>query len=670
MTTVRDRVVVVVMTGLDAYQTPLLDGMCQVLHARGYSVVAHISCERGPVLESSLTCAIRHLHPAGVITTNSLSDQHELALNAMLHELVLPAVRIGQDLPGEICVRADNGQGMTALMRHLLDDRGARRPVLVRGLRHHPDHVQREAIFRAELARRDLPMDEDLVIDGESERDITHRRMRALLARRRDMDAVVTTDDWCALAAIDVLKEAGLRVPEDVAVTGFDNYPLSSLVWPGLTTVDQNLQEQGRTAAELLLERLAGHPVAAQSLTPCTVVVRGTTAPPGASSPGESMTGEIVAQAAQAHLASQAAVLRLSRAMIDSRTLDDLREALVSCLEPLGLVRCFLAVYEGDPVRNADGTWHHTSRLVLDYRRGTAHPVPEDTYSSCDLLPPHLRGELAQGFLGFQMLVVGDNVLGHLLADHPFGPVPVVEPLRLDLSRTLQAVFNTRRLEEHSAELEELVAQRTSQLEDEVRTRRHAELELTRINLELERSLARDGLTRIANRTALERHLEKQWAIHVADGGELALLMVDVDVFKAYNDRYGHLLGDDALRAVASCLERAATRSEDLACRFGGEEFVVVLPRAGVQAALTVARRFRAALSAEAIPHDASPVADVVTASVGIAVTHPSPGTTPDMLVAAADRALYRAKEQGRDRIAVGTLDGGLSLVTGWRLHG
>jgi diguanylate cyclase (GGDEF)-like protein len=129
--------------------------------------------------------------------------------------------------------------------------------------------------------------------------------------------------------------------------------------------------------------------------------------------------------------------------------------------------------------------------------------------------------------------------------------------------------------------------------------------------------------------------------------------MVDVDLFKAYNDRYGHLLGDEALRTVAGCLEQAVRDPEDLACRYGGEEFAVVLPRRGMQGAVAVAVRFRGLLAEAGIVHEASTVSSVVTASIGIAVAVASERMEPAVLVEAADRALYRAKALGRDRVVV-----------------
>jgi two-component system cell cycle response regulator len=173
------------------------------------------------------------------------------------------------------------------------------------------------------------------------------------------------------------------------------------------------------------------------------------------------------------------------------------------------------------------------------------------------------------------------------------------------------------------------------------------------VNTELERLARSDGLTRIANRSSFEIQLQHHWADHLTNGRELALLMIDVDYFKAYNDYYGHVQGDEALRTVAACLEKAVRRRQDLAARYGGEEFVILLPDSNLEAAATIARRFQALLAEAAVPHAGSQVSTVVTASIGIAAIRPTAGETAQAIVHAADRTLYQAKRAGRNQLAV-----------------
>ena len=191
-------------------------------------------------------------------------------------------------------------------------------------------------------------------------------------------------------------------------------------------------------------------------------------------------------------------------------------------------------------------------------------------------------------------------------------------------------------------------AQRRAFLQErllELESRRHAEL--ARI----------DPLTGLANRRRLDRALEEEWGRARRLGYPLALLMIDIDAFKAYNDALGHQAGDTCLRRVAKTVALWARRPGDLAARYGGEEFAVLLPGTPLEEATQMAKRIRAAVAELGIEHPTSPVATVITVSVGCAAVVPGRGIRADTLLAAADAALYRAKHGGRDRVEA--VDGG-----------
>ncbi|NDV88007.1 diguanylate cyclase [Aurantimonas aggregata] len=168
--------------------------------------------------------------------------------------------------------------------------------------------------------------------------------------------------------------------------------------------------------------------------------------------------------------------------------------------------------------------------------------------------------------------------------------------------------------------------------------------------LALELLASLDGLTGIANRRAFDERVESEWALSALSGQPLSLLMIDIDHFKIYNDRLGHQCGDDCLKRIARIIG-GETRSEiDLVARYGGEEFAVVLPHAGIDAALSVAHRILEATDRAAIPHpDASPHYRV-TISIG-AASRDLAMNTPADLIAAADASLYAAKQRGRNLI-------------------
>ena len=172
-------------------------------------------------------------------------------------------------------------------------------------------------------------------------------------------------------------------------------------------------------------------------------------------------------------------------------------------------------------------------------------------------------------------------------------------------------------------------------------------------NTLLEELATIDGLTNVANRRRLDLYLQQEWQRATRAQTTISMLLLDVDDFKRFNDTYGHQAGDDCLRAVADVLRALALRGADLPARFGGEEFAVVLPETPADGARVVADSIREAIAALAIPHPDSTVAGHVTVSVGVASAQPGQGATTAGLIAACDRALYRAKQMGRNRTVV-----------------
>ena len=160
---------------------------------------------------------------------------------------------------------------------------------------------------------------------------------------------------------------------------------------------------------------------------------------------------------------------------------------------------------------------------------------------------------------------------------------------------------------------------------------------------------ARDGMTGLKNRGAFDDHFPRLWHQGVRDRRSLALLLIDVDHFKAYNDRYGHQAGDHTLRRVAQVVQSFARRPLDMAARYGGEEFVLTLFDVTADYAQQIAEDLRKAILALQIPHEDSPTAPFVTASVGIAVVRPKVGRSPEGTVQLADESLYSAKHGGRN---------------------
>ncbi len=167
---------------------------------------------------------------------------------------------------------------------------------------------------------------------------------------------------------------------------------------------------------------------------------------------------------------------------------------------------------------------------------------------------------------------------------------------------------------------------------------------------ELKRLAQTDSLTGLANRRRLDEAQSEEWRRAARTGTPLSLLLIDADRFKSYNDLYGHRRGDQVLIAIASVLRAGVQRAGDLPARQGGEEFAVLLPGVAQMAAIAVAERLRVAVQALAIVHAGSE-AGVVTVSIGVACGRPASGQPVIDLFETADRALYRAKDAGRNRV-------------------
>ena len=174
--------------------------------------------------------------------------------------------------------------------------------------------------------------------------------------------------------------------------------------------------------------------------------------------------------------------------------------------------------------------------------------------------------------------------------------------------------------------------------------------QLERANQELKFLSSVDGLTGIPNRRCFDQFLSRQWSLATRNREPLALIMCDIDFFKAYNDTYGHLDGDDCLKEVAAALKNSLKREIDFVARYGGEEFVAVLSNTDLEGATKIAETLRANVENLEIPHRLSSITPNVTISLGVAIGYANSAALPQTLIEAADNALYQAKQDGRNR--------------------
>jgi two-component system chemotaxis family response regulator WspR len=180
---------------------------------------------------------------------------------------------------------------------------------------------------------------------------------------------------------------------------------------------------------------------------------------------------------------------------------------------------------------------------------------------------------------------------------------------------------------------------------------RESQRQLADANIELQKLAALDGLTGIANRRRFDQALHTEWQRASREQRPLSLIMCDVDCFKAYNDTYGHLAGDLCLKRSAAVFTEHLKRPADIVARYGGEEFAIILPETAAEGALQIAEACRAHIEALAIAHTGS-ANGVVTLSLGVATMAPTPALSAETLIERADKALYAAKQGGRNRVS------------------
>jgi diguanylate cyclase (GGDEF)-like protein len=222
-----------------------------------------------------------------------------------------------------------------------------------------------------------------------------------------------------------------------------------------------------------------------------------------------------------------------------------------------------------------------------------------------------------------------------------------IENLQQELDQLKQEKVDLEIMLETATEHADLVE---SQLHKEINDRQEIEIALHSANQELEKLTILDSLTQVANRRRFDDYLLQEWQRLRQEKAPMSMILCDVDYFKSYNDAYGHLIGDHCLQQIALAIESSLENPAHLVARYGGEEFALILPNTDAQEAMKVAETIRTQVKSLKIAHHKSLIAEHVTLSLGVFTMIPTPEGSPELLIAIADKALYEAKAQGRDR--------------------
>ena len=282
---------------------------------------------------------------------------------------------------------------------------------------------------------------------------------------------------------------------------------------------------------------------------------------------------------------------------------------------------------------------HEFALILLDVQM----PVM-DGYETATLL----RGNKRTKNIPIIFVTAVNKEEAHVFRGYGSGGVDYLfKPLATDVLTSKVKIFlelhNQRQLlEKKTRELDAKVA--------ELETLKH-ELEESNEKLRLLSSL--DGPTDLPNRRFFDETLVREWQRGRRNQTPLTMIMVDIDHFKAYNDAYGHVIGDDCLRKVAAGLDESVLREVDSIARYGGEEFAAILPETNQEGGILIAQRMRNTIERLKITHEQSPTANHVTISLGLSTIIPNKGSNATRLIQSADRALYRAKASGRNTLEV-----------------
>ena len=524
------------------------------------------------------------------------------------------------------CVYTDESKALRPLLQHLINHHRLKRICFLAGYEGHPDSELRLNVYREEMAANGLPVDE--------KRDIFHGNMwlncgasayEAFFSDpERQPEAVVCANDYMAVGLMRTLQEHGIRIPEDVIVTGFDNVPTVATSVPTLTTVEQDFAGMATIAMERLDKQIRGEETKKTGKNKKNGIA------------GKMICGESCGCGHR----GEDYYIRLSderNRMVDSMNvrevsmtyltielsacddLKDLHQVLVNKMDDTPLMRdYYLCLFEkgknenGEPVFAEELT--DKACLVHAMRDRQDHGMPMITFDRCKLLPEMAeRAEEPQVFY-LMLLHQKEQFYGYAMFHYNPGEVPSTffQHWNVNLSGALSNM--------------------------------HKRNELLSLYEERRLSSITDVMTRLLNRRGLEEQLAPVWQRLCNDQESVAFVCFDLDRLKKINDQFGHQAGDFAIRLVANAIRMAAPK-EAIVARMGGDEFLAVLPEANQAAADRFIVEFNRQIRKMNREEDR---AFTVEASCGSVVFKLDTLSTIERCIRMSDEEMYRMKEQRR----------------------
>lgn len=721
------------------------------------------SSQRG-VLFDLVEAAVEAGHIDGILAlSGSLANfsTPEKLLRTYARFSKVPLISVSAQFAGIPSITVDNAGGMREMVSHLIRRHGRRRIAFICGPEHSYDARERFEAYRQVLRENDIPFDPDLVTPGDFMPPSGELAVALLMDQRKaKFDALVGANDYMALDAMKVLLARGVKIPEEIAVAGFDDAKEARSIIPTLSSVRQP-KELGTRAARLLLELLRGGQVPELNLLPtelvyresCGCVVFRTGDEAGANRRTGSLQEALpkvieecrksfsvvsetlesegwldeVARALRADLENNPAsfafpallknlvakgaergldiltwpeflyllfnrlaphinpsnplprlaffvmnqlteatevlrragyeeqtlhLYRVYQQMITSLNAESLREIANYAMPRLHIDSCYISTY-ADPKAGM----HGAIRPLVAFDRGKNMAADDlADFPAGRILPGGLNRRDERFSLAVYALFVEQDQLGYAVYDMSRNiNSSIYEVLTGQLSSILKGTVLLDAAKNYARNLEAEVQQRTADLQKKTE-------EIQRLNEELVRKNKIDSLTTLYNRGAffdflqgeinrMRRLYQKLQAQHAIDAS-FCIMMIDIDHFKRINDTYGHLTGDRVLKRIGELLNsKSVFRREDTAGRFGGEEFIIVLINTNIQYAVLPAQRLMDRLAKVDFRAEDGRTFKV-TVSIGVSQYY-AEDPNAEAVINRADKALYHAKETGRNRIVV-----------------